>query len=71
MAVKLLVERERAIQEFQSASFFKVIGDFIGESKKEFKAELAKDPKDQDEAKKFLDYATDATYKIEKIEVKP
>ena len=71
MAVKLLVEREREIQKFESESFFKVIGDFIGDAKKDFKAELSKDPKDQEEAEKFLQHAKEATYKVESIEVKP
>jgi len=78
VAVKLLVEREREIQKFEGSSFFKVIGNFIGDAKttdpqggKEFKAELSKDLKDDVEAKKFLESCKDANYHISDIEVKP
>lgn len=71
VSVKLLVEREREIQKFESESFFKVVWDFIGDAKKDFKTELSKDPKDKDEAEKFLQHAKDASYKVEKVEVKP
>ncbi len=71
VAVRLIVEREREIQKFESASFFKVIGSFVGDAKKEFKAELSKDLATADEAKKFLESCKDAKYTIENIEVKP
>ena len=71
VAVRLIVEREREIQKFESASFFKVIGSFVGDAKKEFKAELSKDLATADEAKKFLESCKDAKYMIENIEVKP
>ena len=65
------MEREREVQKFESASFFKVIGNFIGNAKKEFKAELSKDLATADEAKKFLESCKDAQYTIETVEVKP
>ncbi|MCX6823506.1 MAG: type I DNA topoisomerase [candidate division SR1 bacterium] len=71
VAVRLIVEREREIQKFESASFFKVIGNFVGDAKKEFKAELNKDLINVDEAKKFLESCKDAKYTIENVEVKP
>ena len=71
VAVRLIVEREREIQKFESVSFFKVIGSFVGDEKKEFKAELNKELANADEAKKFLESCKDAKYTIEDIEVKP
>ena len=71
VAVRLIVEREREIQKFESASFFKVIGSFVGDAKKEFKAELSKELPSADEAKKFLESCKDAKYTIESVEVKP
>lgn len=71
VAVRLIVEREREIQKFESANFFKVIGNFVGNAKKEFRADLNKDLPTADEAKKFLESCKDATYMIENIEVKP
>ncbi|MCF7834837.1 type I DNA topoisomerase [Candidatus Gracilibacteria bacterium] len=71
VAVRLLVEREREIQKFESESFFKVIGNFIGDEKKEFKAELSKDIKDTQETEKFLNDISNSNFQISKIEVKP
>lgn len=71
VTVKLIVEREREIQKFESANFFKVIGNFVGKEKKEFKAELNKDLATEEEAKNFLESCKDASYKVESIEVKP
>ena len=71
VAVKLLVEREREIQKFESESFFKVIWDFVGDAKKDFKAELSKDPTDKAEAEKFLNHAKDSAYTVESVEVRP
>ena len=71
VAVRLLVEREREIQKFESAFAFKVIGNFIGDAKKDFKAELSKDLNDRDTAHAFLEKSKWATYKIQSVEVKP
>ncbi|MFA5748072.1 MAG: type I DNA topoisomerase [Candidatus Absconditabacterales bacterium] len=71
VAVRLIVQREREIQKFTSDSFFKVIGNFIGNARKEFKAELSKDLKDKDESENFLNEAKDSEFTISKIEVKP
>ncbi len=71
VAVRLIVEREREIQKFESASFFKVVGTFSWDAKKEFKAELSKDLPTGEDAKKFLESCKDAKYTIENVEVKP
>lgn len=71
VAVRLIVEREREIQKFQSDSFFKVVWNFIWDEKKEFKAELSKDLKDPKETEKFLNEISSSTFKISDIEVKP
>jgi DNA topoisomerase-1 len=71
VAVRLLVEREREIQKFESESFFKTIGNFVGDAKKDFKAELSKDLENKDEALKFLTDIKDANFSISKVEVKP
>ena len=71
VAVKLIVEREREIQKFEWSSNFKVIGNFIGDAKKDFKAELSKELPNAQDAQKFLESCKDATYTISNIEVKP
>ncbi len=55
MAVKLIVEREREIQAFEAASFFKVVGQFLTYEKKNLTAELSKQLKNETEAMKFLE----------------
>jgi len=47
VAVRLIVEREREIQKFESESSFKVVGFFMGDEKQLFKAELSKEFKTQ------------------------
>jgi len=71
VAVRLIVEREREIQKFESESSFKVVGIFIGDAKQPFKAELSKEFKTQEEAEKFLQEIKNALYNISDIEVKP
>lgn len=75
VAVRLLVEKEREIFNFKTTSSFKVVGHFSGEDtarKKEvqFKAE-APSKKDAKEANAFLQACLQATYEVEKVEVKP
>ncbi len=71
VAVRLIVEREREIQKFESENFFKVVGNFVGDEKKEFKAELSKELSTADETKEFLESCKDAKYTIKDVEVKP
>ncbi len=71
VAVKLIVEREREIQKFQSESFFKVIWDFIWNEKKQFKAELSKDLPDAQSAQNFLNDIRSSTFQISDIQIKP
>ena len=69
--IKLIVEREREIQDFESASFFKVTGKFLTAEKKNLEAELSKQLKSEDEALKLLELLKSSTYTIGDIEVKP
>ena len=71
VAVRLLVEREREIQKFESESTFKVTWFFEWEEKQWFKADLSKEFKTQEEAEKFLENIKEALYTISNIEVKP
>jgi DNA topoisomerase-1 len=67
----LIVEREREIQEFESASSFKVVGNFLNIEKKNFSAELNKQLKSESEVMKFFGFLNDAEYTVEDVEVKP
>jgi DNA topoisomerase I len=71
VAVRLIVEREREIQKFESESSFKVTWFFIGDAKQPFKADLSKDFKNEQDAYAFLEEIKNANYTIANIEVKP
>lgn len=65
------MEREREIQTFESASFFKIVGTFLNTEQKSFTAELNKQLKSEEETTKLLESLKDAKYQVEDIEVKP
>ncbi len=71
VAVKLIVERERAINEFQSKSAFKVKALFILEGKKHLIAELPKKFDSEEEALRFLEACKGAVYTVQNLEKKP
>ena len=74
VAVRLIVEREREIENFGVESFFKVIADFIVEDKEgknwKLKAELPKRFKTEEEAAQFLLLCQKAEFTIESLEKK-
>ena len=71
VAVRLIVDRERAINEFQSKSSFKVKALFILEGKKHLIAELPKKFESEEEAMKFLEVCKGAIYTVKNLEKKP
>lgn len=70
VAVRLIVEREREIQAFNSSPFFRVVAQF-GAKNGDFKAELNKNLSDFDEAKQLLQLCSESTFFIEDIQTKP
>lgn len=70
VAVRLIVEREREIKEFEAESSFKISGLFKVENA-ELPAELAKKLDDKAQAQKFLEDCKDASFTINAIEQKP
>lgn len=71
VAVRLIVDRERAINEFQSKSSFKVKALFILEGKKHLIAELPKKFESEEEAMNFLEVCKGAVYTVKNLEKKP
>lgn len=71
VAVRLIVEREREINEFNSISNYKITGIFELKDKNILKAELSKKFNTKEEAKAFLEDLINANFKIENLEVKP
>ncbi|TVR89884.1 MAG: type I DNA topoisomerase [Saprospirales bacterium] len=75
VTVKLVVERERQINEFKSKNFFKLIGIFDVEGQKgekaKLKAEFSRRLDDEDSARKILEACKDSSFSISSIEKKP
>ncbi len=74
VAVRLIVEREREIQNFKPESAYRVVGYFFPEDndqKNSFKAELPKRFKTKKEAVEFLESCKGATFVVKKTETKP
>lgn len=69
-AVRLLVEREREIQEFEGSFDFKVTAEFKDKSAV-IKAELPHRFKSEDGAKKFLESLSDATFTVSDVSTSP
>lgn len=71
VAVRLVVEREREIDKFQSVSSFKIVADFQLEGGKVLTAELSKKLKTVEEANEFLEKCVGADFKIKDLQKKP
>ena len=75
MAVRLIVERERDIQSFQSEAFYSVSGVFAVQnadgSQSEVKAQLSTKLKDEKEVNEFLEQCKDATFVVDSVQKKP
>lgn len=75
VAVRLIVEREREIQNFKSEPFYRINGVFAitnaDGSASEVKAELNKRFKTHDEAVAFLEKCNDAIFRVQAISKKP
>ncbi|MBX3042426.1 MAG: type I DNA topoisomerase [Candidatus Kapabacteria bacterium] len=71
VAVRLIVEREREIEDFKSEASFRIIGEFLTEENKKFNAELKKRFKSLEEAEKFLNHIKNSTFTVSDLIVKP
>ncbi len=71
VAVRLIVEREREIDNFTYESAFRVIALFETNDKATIKAELPHRFKTQKEAEKFLETCNNAVFTVEDLETKP
>ena len=70
VAVRLIVDREREINKFNSEAAFKVIALF-GKGKEAFKAELPERFKKQEDAEKFLADCITAEFKVNSLDTRP
>ena len=75
VAVRLIVEREREIQQFNTEPYYRINAIFAitnaDGSQQEVKAELDKRFSTHDEAMAFLDKCKDATFRVETVTKKP
>jgi DNA topoisomerase-1 len=75
VAVRLIVEREKEIQKFQSVSAYRVIAEFLvdnGSGKDiSIRAELNTRFKTQEEAKAFLEQCKGASFTVDSVEKNP
>ncbi|MBN2807648.1 MAG: type I DNA topoisomerase [Prolixibacteraceae bacterium] len=75
VAVRLIVEREREIHQFESTSAYRVTGFFLVKDENgkfaELKAELNQRFDTRDKAKAFLDRCTSASFRVEDVTTKP
>ena len=71
VAVRLIVERERSIQEFASETYYKVIAEFLNSEGKTFKATIPKNFDTKQEAQEFLTSCNNAVFSIADLSKKP
>tara|TARA_B110000444_G_scaffold261373_1_gene312995 strand:- start:917 stop:3322 length:2406 start_codon:yes stop_codon:yes gene_type:complete len=70
VAVRLLVEREREINSFESKVYYKVVGQFINKEGRPFKAEVNSRLDTLEEAQGFLQKCVDARFSVANLEKK-
>ena len=71
VAVRLIVEKEREIRNYVSASTYKVEAIFKNSNGKEFVARLSNEFKSKDDAVDYLNSTTESTFKVSEIVKKP
>jgi DNA topoisomerase-1 len=71
VSVRLIVEREREIQEFKSVATYSVTAEFNNETGKTVKAKLPKNFATKKEAEDFLQKNVGSQYKVADLETKP
>jgi DNA topoisomerase-1 len=71
VSVRLIVEREREIQEFKAVASYSVTAEFTNEAGKIVKAKLPKNFATQKEAEDFLNKNIGSVYKVADLETKP
>jgi len=72
VAVRLIVEREREINKFDSKALFKVTAIFLtGKQKEIFRAELSERYDTEQKARDFLQACTNAIFTVKSLETRP
>ncbi|MBS7233891.1 type I DNA topoisomerase [Flavobacterium psychroterrae] len=71
VSVRLIVEREREIQNFNAVASYSIVAEFVNEAGKAFKAKLPKNFNTKKEAEDFLNKNIGSQYKVADLETKP
>ena len=71
VSVRLIVEREREIQDFSPVASYRIDAEFSNEDGQTFKAKLPKNFSSKKEALAFLEQNAEATFKIGDLQKKP
>lgn len=71
VSVRLIVEREREIQNFNAIATYSIVAEFVNEAGKAFKAKLPKNFNTKKEAEDFLTKNIGSKYKVADLETKP
>ena len=71
VSVRLIVERERDIQAFETTASYRIDAEFTNEDGNSFKAKLPKNFDSEKEALKFLNDNIGATYEVSDLQKKP
>lgn len=71
VSVRLIVEREREIQNFNAEASYSITAEFTNQKGKSFKAKLPKNFGSKKEAEDFLNKNISSTYKVADLETKP
>ena len=71
VSVRLIVEREREIENFKPIASYRIDAEFVNEKGQTFKAKLPKTFASKEEAYKFLESNANASFKVSDLEKKP
>lgn len=71
VAVRLIVERENEIRNFQAQSYFRISALFYTSNEHKLVAELSRRLETEQEASAFLNDIANSTYTVQKVETKP
>lgn len=71
VAVRLIVEREKEIEQFNSAAFFRTDATFLNRSNSSLRAKLSNNFDKKDQALKFVEACTNFNFKVTDIATKP
>ncbi|MEC5394232.1 type I DNA topoisomerase [Bergeyella sp. RCAD1439] len=71
VAVRLIVEREKEIRDFQASSVFKIEGDFLNAEKQKINAKFKKDFTQENDAHAFLEQCQTTAFSVLNVEKKP